>query len=246
MGNSLNLLHQDNQVDWTSSLSLGWVRNEQIYVKSLQSINNSPFYNLRHRYEYAAITGVNFIMNSSRRHQTNGFVSGTIQNVSFNYYNDGGSLINLGFGDMFDRWWTGGIGFYFHNRRGFNTLEVQFDQFTGYSKQLFDLSEIFGLDITSYDIYESVNNDEPGYSINPKGPYGYNFNSSQLQVRAFFDHSYGANIGILGSLRDEKNRRYYGLQDIIHILRKNPVHPNKDINRLFWGVSYYNYFKNQN
>lgn len=244
LGNSLNLLYQDNQIDWTSSISLGWVKDATTYTKALQSINNTPFYNLIHQYTYATFLGVNFIMNNHRRNQTVGSFSATIGDFSFNYYNDGGSVLNLGFGDAFDRWWTGGLGLYFHNNHGYNTLEANFDQFTGYSKQLFDFSEIFGLDITSYDVYENIKKDSLGYSVNSTSANGYNFNSSQLQFRFFFDKNYGVSAGILGSLRDEADGYFYALQDMIHIARRNPIHPNKDINRIFIGAAYYN-FKNQ-
>lgn len=153
LGNSLNILYQDNQIDFTTSFSLGILQHPNLpYQKQFQTINNVPFYNIRHNARSAAIISTNFILNNHRRHQTVGAISFTVEQVSLNYYNDGGPLIGKGFGwsrpwyynillapflvtadfisglgDGFDRWWTGGGGVYYHTDQGFNLWEFNFD-----------------------------------------------------------------------------------------------------------------------
>lgn len=269
LGNSLNILYQDNQLDLTSSFSLGLMQHADLpYLKHVQTINNVPFYNLRHNARYAGIISTNFILNSTGRHQTVGAVSVTIDEVSVNYYNDGGPIIGKGFGwdrpwywnvllspllttadivsglgDGFDRWWTGGMGIYYHTDREFNRWEATFDQFTGYHRLVFELGSIMGTDVQDYDLFQGFDPtmvDSPGFNLKSDRRFANSFNSSAYSFRYFFDHQFSANVGVIGSLRNQKNERFFALQDIIHVLKRDPLHPNNDINRLFYGVSYYN------
>jgi hypothetical protein len=43
-------------------------------------------------------------------------------------------------------------------------------------------------------------------------------------------------MGVLGSLYNAASRRYFGLQDIIHLKGRYPFHPNHDANRFFLGA----------
>jgi hypothetical protein len=269
LGNSLNILYQDNQVDLTSSFSLGIMQHADLpYLKQMQTINNVPFYNLRHNARYAGIISTNFILNSTGRHQTVGAISLTVDQVSVNYYNDGGPLIGKGFGwdrawywnvllspllltadlvsglgDGFDRWWTGGMGVYYHTDREFNRWEATFDQFTGYHRLVFELGSIFGTDVQDYDLFQAYNpalSEDQSMNLKSDRRFANSFNSSAYSFRYFFDNQFSANIGVIGSLRDHRIERFFALQDIIHVLKRDPLHPNNDINRLFYGVSYYN------
>lgn len=278
LGNSLNVLYQDNQVDLTTSFSLGLVLDSRLpYEKQLQTINNVPFYNLRHTGKWAGVVSTNFILNSQRRHQTVGAISLTMDRVSVNYYNDGGPIIGKGFGwsrawywnallfpllvpvdllsglgDGFDRWWTGGMGIYYHTDRDYNLWEFTFDQFTGYHKLAFELGGIFGTDLQDYDLFQGFDELEDkalGYNLRNDTRFANSFNSSAYGFRYFFDPGkmpangqFSFNLGVIGSLRDHKRERFYALQDIIHVLKRDPLHPNTDINRLFYGVSFYKPF----
>lgn len=247
IGNSLNLNNQDNQLDWTSNLSVGLIHGSVGYFKHSQTINNSPFQNLQHDARLAAIIGVNFITNNHRRNQTVGNINLNYKNFSLNYYNDGGFPMNLGLGDNFDRWWTGGLAFYIHNTLEFNTLELSFDQFTGYRRQLYQLTHILGMDIQDYDFYEAkltnVNRQLPEFSIESKGQYGYNYNTSTYQVKYTMANGLSINGGILGSIRMQEKEKYFALQDIIHLIGRKPIHPNNDTNRFNVGLSYFESFK---
>ncbi len=187
LGNSLNVLYQDNQIDLTTTFSLGILHDHLPYLKQLQTINNTPFYNLRHNAKYAGIISTNFILNNKGRRQTVGAISFTTDRLSINYYNDGGPIIGKGFGwdrpwywnvllspllitadlvsglgDGFDRWWSGGGGFYYHTKEEYNQWEFTFDQFTGYHKLVFELGSILGTDVQDYDLFESAETKEAG------------------------------------------------------------------------------------
>ncbi|MCF8239687.1 MAG: hypothetical protein K9I85_16100 [Saprospiraceae bacterium] len=244
LGNSLNLLYQDNQIDLTSSFSLGLMREAgPRYIRQMQTINNTPFYNLRHDGEYAFLVSTNFILNNHHRNQTVGALTLTAGRFSLNYYNDGGPPINnIGLGDGFDRWWTGGVGMYLHDQGEYNVAELYFDQFTGYEKLMFELGGIFGMDIQDYDIFHSFQNasGETGtYNLIQPSNFGYNYNSSTYSVRYFFSPQFGMQVGVIGSLRNPEKETFYALQDLIHLLKRDPLHPNKDVNRLFYGITYY-------
>jgi hypothetical protein len=268
LGNSLNILYQDNQIDFTSSFSLGILQHPNLpYQKQFQTINNVPFYNIRHNARSAAIISTNFILNNHRRHQTVGAISFTVEQFSFNYYNDGGPLIGKGFGwtrpwyynvllspilvtadlisglgDGFDRWWTGGGGVYYHTDQGYNLWEFNFDQFTGYHKLAFELGSVFGTDVQDYDLFagsQSTDSTTLKYNLQTNNRVSNSYNSSSYAFKYFFDRDFAANLGIIGSLRDYKNERFYAVQDMIHVGKRDPLHPNNDINRIFYGLSYY-------
>jgi hypothetical protein len=263
LGNSLNILNQDNQIDFTTSVTLGVLQHPNLrYFKEIQTINNSPFYNLRHCARSGVFMSSNFILNNHGRHQTVGSLTVTAERLSINYYNDGGPLIGQGFkfdrkkwwsylllpfhlisglGDGFDRWWTGGGGVYLHTKENFNRLEVTFDQFTGYHKLSFEINSIFGSDVQDYDLFQAIGKDSVVNKLNfrTSNATATNYNSSTYGVKYFFDKDLSANIGVIGSLRDYKKERYYAFQDIIHLLKRDPIHPNNDINRIYYGLSYY-------
>ncbi len=262
IGNSLNILFQDNQIDLTTSITMGLLQHPNLpYMKQLQTINNSPFYNLRHNARSGMFISTNFILNNNRRHQTVGSITFTTEQISFNYYNDGGPLIGKGpkfkkknilsylllplhlvsgLGDGFDRWWTGGGAVYYHTKEEFNRLEVTFDQFTGYHQLAFELSTIFGSDVQDYDLFQDMHQDTVRNKLNMRHSKAnpLNYNSSAYGVKYYFDRDLAANFGIIGSLRDQKNERFYAIQDIIHVIKRDPIHPNTDINRIFYGVTY--------
>lgn len=228
LGNHLNPLVNDIQLDFANSFTLGW-GHQRGPVKYLRTINNVPAYNLVHDYRYGLFASTVFLFNNHHRNQSIGAFNGTLGDVSLNYYNDGGTPFDrLGLGDNFDRWWTGGGGLLVHTNRGFNRLELGFDQFTGYSPLAYQLSNILGINIPTYV--------KPSDAAIQKGftPSGYN--SSTYNLRFFPGPNFGFDFGVLGSLVNESEGRHYGFQDIIHAIGKYPLHPNTDVNRLFFGV----------
>lgn len=266
LGNSLNILYQDNQVDLTTTFSLGIIHDHLPYLKQFQTINNTPFYNLRHNAKYAGIISTNFIINNHGRRQTVGSISFTMDRLSLNYYNDGGPIIGKGFGwdrpwywnvllapflatadlvsglgDGFDRWWSGGMGLYYHTDEEYNRWEATFDQFTGYQQLVFELGSILGTDVQDYDLFQTMETRDSvaQYNLQKSTRNANSFNSSAYAIRYHFDQQFSANLGIIGSLRDYKRERFYALQDIIHVLKRDPLHPNNDINRIFYGINYF-------
>jgi hypothetical protein len=219
IGSNLNPSASDYQIDFSNTIMTGLVSNGVSYTtKNLRTLHNADFYNLYNDREHGLFLGTNFILNNHQRNQivATGIVN--INNLSILYYNDGPDV--LGLGDKFDRYWTGGMGIYYANKKGYNSMELSFDQFTGYQPLIYELSNILGFDV-------------PQYSSKKEK---FNFNTSSYHLKIGFDNDLSLDLGVIGSLRwDEK---HYGLQDIIHMGRKMPIHPNDDNNRFYVGFSY--------
>jgi hypothetical protein len=133
--------------------------------------------------------------------------------------------------DNFDRWWTGGFGIYIHNRKNFNAAELSFDQFTGYSPLLYELSNIIGINLPDYNVDDTTLMKRRGH-VSPA------FNTSSYNLKIFLGQGYAIDAGIIGSLRT--NGRVFGLQEIIHTMLRYPLHPNNDGNRIYVGGTYNN------
>lgn len=233
LGNNLNPLHTDLQLDFTNCFMGGFAGGDSVhYTKYLRTINNLPFNSLFIQRSYAAWLGTNFIFNNHRRNQTIGTLGVNVEQVSANYSNDGPPFGAMGLGDSFDRWWTGHGCLYVHSLMDYNYVELGFDQFTGYSPLLYELSGILGIDVPDYNIEHS---DSTGTGKKSTDYHGYN--SSTYNLRINFDRSYGLDLGAIGSLRS-KNNNYYAFQDIIHRSRRYALHPNQDVNRGFIGPTY--------
>lgn len=223
IGANLNPLVGDWQIDFTNSFMVGAEWGEHTgYNKLSRTIHNGDFYNLISNRAGQILIGTNIILNNHKRNQFLGSINGTFGNISINYYNDGPPFDVIGLSDNFDRYWTGGFAIVVHGNKGYNIAEFSFDQFTGYIPLLYELTGKLGMNIPLYD--------EP----DKKKPA--NFNTSAYSLRLNFDHRFGFNAGVVGSLKF--GNRYYGLQEIIHILGHYPMHPNNDGNRFFYGGSY--------
>jgi hypothetical protein len=233
LGANLNPLIGDLQIDFVNSINLGWSMGSRLsYTKFFKSINTGAFYNISSNKSTALLLGSNFIWNSHGRHQVVGSVTASFPGVTVNYYNDGAFPFDkVPLADNFDRWWTGGFGLYFHNRQGYNTIEGNFDQFTGYSPLLYELSNLIGINLPDYNM-EAMTAAQRRKTLPPA------FNTSAYNLRFFFDKGYGVDVGVIGSLRSQKRGRVFGLQDIIHTLGKYPLHPNNDVNRFYVGGTY--------
>lgn len=228
IGASLNPMVNDIQIDIINSINGGVVGGKDInYLKLFRTVGNGDFYNSYFTKEYGLMIGTNVIINNHRRNQVVGNVSAGLGPVTINYYNDGAPPIStLSIGDQFDRWWTGGLGIFFHTKEGYNRAEFSFDQFTGYMPQLYELSNMLGIDVPRYG--HSTSTDKYGPPA---------FNTSTYKLRVFPNEGFGIDVGISGSLRT-RNGKAYGLQEILHIWQGYALHPNKDIDRLYIGGTY--------
>jgi hypothetical protein len=229
LGNDRNLLQSDFQFDFNNALTLGYGFNEIGYQKYAMTMQNCPAYNLKHNFKYAFFVSTNFLLNHHGRNQAVGSITATVDNFSVNYYNDG--ALPLGIADNFDRWWTGGLAAIIHSKKGFNTVEATFDQFTGYSPLLYEISTILGINVSEY--YHNKNGDaDPIYkTITPSS-----YNCSAYNVRVYLAENFAVQAGVIGSLKYRD--KLYGLQDIIHARGRFSLHPNKDLNRFSMGLTY--------
>ena len=109
-------LHRDKrklQIDFVNSLGLTWgvgkLNNKPAY-NEIQTFNsmNSPISNQGY-YKFTSTIASNFILNTKNRNQQVGFFGIDIwKTLKAGYFNDGPFFNSIGFGDSYDRWWTGG------------------------------------------------------------------------------------------------------------------------------------------
>jgi len=231
LGANLNPLSDDVQVDFAHSFTVGGWWGDPYYTKFFRTFGDAAYYNSVLNVRNAVMLSTIFVFNNHKRHQALGALTGTFGDFTINYYNDGGAPIEwLPVSDHFDRYWTGGIGLFFHNNREFNSVEFLFDQFTGYEPMLYEMSSLLGIRVPEYNL-------EKGRS---KKSIPQNFNTSAYNLRIMPYKGFGVDIGVIGSLRSNKGAPW-GLQDIIHTLGRYPLHPNNDANRLYLGGTYLNH-----
>ncbi len=158
LGSNLNPLKTDIQIDLVNSFSFGAAWGKDLsYTKFFKTINTGAYYNVASSRGYAACLSTNFILNNRHRNQIDGSVTLSTPHVTINYYNDGAPPFNFfPLADNFDRWWTGGFGIYIHNRKNFHAAELSFDQFTGYSPLLYELSNIIGINLPEYNVDDTT------------------------------------------------------------------------------------------
>ena len=228
LGANLNPLSNDVQLDFAHSFSLGGWWGDPTYTRYFRTFGDAAYYNAALEARNAIMLSTIFVFNNHKRHQALGAITGTFGDFTINYYNDGGAPIEwLPISDHFDRYWTGGLGLFFHNNKGFNTVEFLFDQFTGYEPMLYEMSSLLGIRVPDYNL-------EKGKA---KDGIPSNFNTSAYNLRIMPYRGFGFDIGVIGSLRSAREKAW-GLQDIIHTLGRYPLHPNNDHNRLYLGATY--------
>jgi hypothetical protein len=234
LGSNLNPLRTDIQIDLINSFTFGFAGGKDLdYTKFFKTINTAAYYNVASSKAYAAYLSTNFILNNRHRNQIDGSVTVSTPHVTVNYYNDGAFPFDFfPIADNFDRWWTGGFGIYVHNKKSFNAAELSFDQFTGYSPLLYELSNIIGINVPNYNLEDTSN-------LKTKRQLSSSFNTSAYNIKIFPGRDYAIDAGVIGSLRT-KTGRVFGLQDIIHTMLRYPIHPNSDANRFYIGGTYNN------
>lgn len=229
LGNNLNPLNTDIQIDFSNLMTLGYGAGQTEYFKYMRTLGNSRAYTIKHDFDRSVMISTQLVLNNHKRHQAIGAYNFTWKNYSINYYNDGGAGMNiLPIMDNFDRWWTGGGGLYVHNSEEFNSVEFTFDQFTGYAPLIYELSTLFGLNVSKYD-YK-----------NKDFTSRRSFNSSEYNLAISLDRFTQINVGVNGSLRGRTSNGkvlYFAVQDLIH-LNRVALHPNNAPNRFHIGVNY--------
>ena len=223
IGSGMNPLSADLQVDFSHTFSFGWVSGSgDGRIRPIRTLHTGDYYNLILDRKYGLVLSTNAIFNNHARHQMQGSMTMTMDRVTFNYHNDGPPFQALMLADGFDRYWTGGGALFLHDVRGFNRLVAGFDQFTGYQPLMYELSALLGIHLPQYG--------KSGSGIRR------DHNTSQYHLRLGLDPNLAIDMGVVGSLYHQRQRRYYGLQDIIHLKGRYPFHPNRDANRFFMGA----------
>ncbi|MBV4355611.1 hypothetical protein [Pinibacter aurantiacus] len=240
LGANTNPLVNDIQLDFANSFGVGVCGGSDLsYIKYFRTINNASYYNVGVQKSFVGLMSANFIVNNHHRNQTVGSISLSFPGVTINYANDGAFPFNyVPLADNFDRWWTGGLGIYFHNRQSYNTVEFNFDQFTGYEPLLYEMSSMLGINVPRYIPEDS--------SVNRKKERYGSYNSSSYNLKIYFTKGYAVDIGVLGCLVG-RGGTPFGLQDIIHTLGGYALHPNTDPTKIYLGATFNNlsnvYFK---
>lgn len=227
VGNTYDLLKNKPQLDWTNSASVAWAGERDDFSKYVRILGNNNGYQLIHNRHDLGGVSANYILNSSGRNQFVGTIFATFHKFSFAYYNDGGLPMNyLPISDNFDRFWTGGLGLFYHDDEHRNMIELTHDQFTGYQDLKYDLLSVFGIPVDDY---------------GGDGSHDRSYNSGSYKLKIALNENFDFLVGIAGSLRtnrgDNNKVRYFGLQDWIHLAGKIALHPNYDHNRLLFGFT---------
>jgi hypothetical protein len=232
LGNNLNPLINDIQFDFTNTFIGGYYWGKKTdYIKYMRTLNNVPFNNMFIKRDGLAYLGTILVFNNHHRNQSIGCIGLNVKNFSLNYSNDGPPFNKLALGDGMDRWWTGHGCLYLHTKKNYNALEIGFDQFTGYSPLLYEISTMIGINMPDYNIRYSGDSTEAIKKLNQ------NYNSSTYSIRINFDQNFGIDLGCTGALKSNHDR-YFGIQELIHNQGNMALHPNQDQNRFFIGPNY--------
>lgn len=176
--------------------------NNPAYI--IQPIYSSIFANsFKNKYNYSLGCGTTYMFQKGRTPiitQKIGNVMLAIRNFYLTYYNDGGPVLSM-FGDKEDRFWTGGVTLGY-NVKNLHNFEINFDKFTGFTKNAFEVS---GLLFNDTVIYKDI--EETSYN---SGKYSFKY--------------FNRDSGLAGAVNFWNKKS--DLQDWLHLnATNNPYHP---------------------
>jgi hypothetical protein len=132
----------------------GWVANNPVKGRPLNKLLGQSESAIRDPFDYSITLGTVFVNGlNHKRNQQLGFLGLGILEFAGCYANDGPIFHTIGLGDGYDRWWTGAgfAGLYFQNDKGFVTdVSVQYLRYTGWQPNLYEMSNLLGIDYLSY------------------------------------------------------------------------------------------------
>ena len=206
-----------NTIQVLSGLKGSW-KNREYPKPAIFSVSNdrSGLYN-PFGYFSAAI-GTVFIngINHSRNQQI-GLASASIGPVQANYSNDATPFNLLGLCDKFDRYWTGdgSLGLYLPLEFNVPIFEGRYDNYTGYQRNLYEVSSILELDNLSY-----------------KDKLQQMFNQARFQYRIIFNQQYAINFSVYEPKSTD-------VQNLIHYnISHSPFHARPLGRRMTLGADY--------
>jgi hypothetical protein len=151
---------------------------------------------IENRYDHwSAMLGTSFILNKERP-QHIGYIGLSAWDVSLVYYNDGGPIVkDIGLSGKNDRWWTGGLTLSVHPRNWAYRVKVNYNVFTGYNRDVFEVSNLLKLKRVMYKDEEQVflNNGLLTVDVRHESGFGFglDFMSSKMMWLQNFTHVSG-------------------------------------------------------
>lgn len=177
----------------------------------IQPVFTSGFANsFRNTYRYSLGLGTTYLWQQGGKNKYGQRTKAIMQKIGnvmlgtghfyLTYYNDGGPFLSL-FGDKEDRYWTGGLAIGY-NLPDNHSIEVNYDKYTGFTENAFQVSGLFFNDNVVYkDLLETSFN---------TGKYGFRYLNRDL--------------GLAGAINLWNTKRDF--QDWLHLnISNNPYHP---------------------
>jgi len=174
--------------------------------------------------DYSFSLGTTFINGlNHKRNQQLGTFSASSPYIQIQYYNDDIPFGWLALADRYDRYWTGGglIGFYWKNNNSYITdFVLRYDNYTGYQRNLFEVSQLLNIDNLPYLEKEQQM-----------------FNQARFQYKVGIKNFFHFNFSIYEPL-------YSDFQNLIHYnISKNPFHARPLEKRTAIGFDYQYLYK---
>jgi hypothetical protein len=144
------------------SLSLFFLSNISSGYSHIFRSRFKPFNNNEGNYylnPYRSSIGLSSIFAMTNRSiQHIGSLHVKLQNINIGYFNDGPPFSYLNISDGKDRWWTGGGFIEYFDAKSQQILTFNFERFTGYSLNAFEISNLLLMNETIYQSNESFRN----------------------------------------------------------------------------------------
>lgn len=199
------------------------ILRNNIQISPLHSFLANAVYD---EFLHSASLGSSVILNFEQRNQILGFANLNIaRTLVFGYYNDGPPFGNVGLGDRYDRWWTGGGFGEIYLDQGIkpdvpaylldSKISYTFDRFTGNVQNAYNVSGTFSFRYVP--AAESVEN----YYNRARGKIGINLFQDRFQLSAQW----------LGHLNND-------VQNKIHKLLNMPFHLTYAERYFIFGIQY--------